>query len=127
MTDEAVPVPHKFAVGAALTAVEFAEPHTPLTAGGSRGAWQDAVVPPLVPEHVQSQGPVPLTDDALPTLHRFAVGVLLTAVALAEPQLPLSACGGGVVSEEGEDDPPQPARSNNAIARSDGRRSGFIA
>jgi hypothetical protein len=57
-----------------------------------RLAEQDAVLPPLLPEHVQLNGPEPLTSDALPTLHRADVdGALYTLLPFAEPHTALTA------------------------------------
>jgi hypothetical protein len=87
-TVEAVPTLQRFVVGVLLTAVPFAEPHEPLTGPTATGAWHAAVVPPLVPGHIQFHGPAPLTAEAVPALHRFIVGVLLAAAPFAVPQAP---------------------------------------
>jgi hypothetical protein len=57
------------------------------------GAEQDAFVPPLAPLHVQLHGPLPLTDDGVPALQRFADGLLEVATPLAEPHVPLTGLG----------------------------------
>jgi hypothetical protein len=44
----------------------------------------------LLPAHVQVQGPVPVTAEVVPALHRLVVGALLTATPLAEPHTPLT-------------------------------------
>jgi hypothetical protein len=55
-------------------------------------AEQDALLPPLLPEHVQRYGPEPLTPDALPTLHRADVdGALYTLLPFAVPHTALTA------------------------------------
>jgi hypothetical protein len=89
----AVPVPHRVPPeGAVLVVPPFAAPHTPLTGGESSCAEHEAVLPPFDPAQLQLHGPVPLTEDAVPALHR-AVGVVLTVVPFAAPQVPLT--GGG--------------------------------
>jgi hypothetical protein len=53
---------------------------------------QEALEPPLLPEHVQLYGPLPLTPLALPELHRLEVdGALVVLPPFAEPQLPFTA------------------------------------
>jgi hypothetical protein len=56
----------------------------------STGAEHEAVMPPLLPAQVQLHGPLPLTEDALPLLHRFAVGALATETPFADPHDPLT-------------------------------------
>jgi hypothetical protein len=41
-------------------------------------AEQLAVLPPLEPAQVQLHGPLPLTTDAIPIEHRFALGATAT-------------------------------------------------
>ena len=77
-------------VGALLTVELFAEPHTPLTAVTFSDAEHWADVPPPVPLQFQLNGPLPVTNDAVPAVHRLPVGMLVTVVLLAEPQAPLT-------------------------------------
>jgi hypothetical protein len=51
-------------------------------------ALQLALVPPLLPLHVQFHGPVPVTPDAVPAVQSLAVGAVVTATPFAEPQTP---------------------------------------
>lgn len=90
LTAVAEPVVHRLAVGAVLTDTLFAVPQTPLMGGLASGAAQELVEPPPEPVHIQPQGPVPVTVVAAPVVHRFAVGLLLTATPLAEPHMPLT-------------------------------------
>jgi hypothetical protein len=53
-------------------------------------AEQLAVVPPLLPAHVQSHGPIPFTVEAVPTEHKFLVGLTVVATPFAEPHNPLT-------------------------------------
>jgi hypothetical protein len=45
--------------------------------------------PPLIPWHVQLHGPEPLTLLALPALHRFVLGALVSVPPLALPHWPV--------------------------------------
>ena len=54
-------------------------------------AEQLAVVPPFRPPQVQVQGPDPLTAEAVPALHKLALGALPIDAPFAEPQAPLVA------------------------------------
>ena len=74
---EAEPLVQSPLVGAVLTATPFAGPHAPFTGGGDARAEQIAVLPPLLPAQVQFHGPEPVTLDAVPALHKFAVGALV--------------------------------------------------
>jgi hypothetical protein len=99
VTAEAAPTLQRFVVGLVLAATPFAEPQMPLTGvtpPEATGAAQALFVPPLEPAHIQSHGPVPATAEAVPALHRFAVGAVLVALAFAEPHTPLT----GVVPPE---------------------------
>ena len=53
-------------------------------------ALQVASVPPFVPAHVQLQGPVPVTVDAVPVAHKLLVGTAVIIVPLALLHLPLT-------------------------------------
>ncbi|MDR2190550.1 MAG: hypothetical protein LBP53_05165 [Candidatus Peribacteria bacterium] len=44
--------------------------------------------PPLLPLHVHVRGQLPLTDDAVPAEHKFAVGLLDILVPFAVPHVP---------------------------------------
>lgn len=46
-------------------------------------------MPPLVPEQVQFQGPIPVTVDAEPVVQRFVDGALVDIMPLELPQTPL--------------------------------------
>ena len=48
-------------------------------------------VPPFNGSQVHVQGPVPLTIDGFPTMHRFVLGAVKTGVRVALPQNPMSA------------------------------------
>lgn len=50
-----------------------------------------AIVPPLLPAHVQFQGPLPVTVEAVPVVQRFVVGATVKVLALLLPQVPLIA------------------------------------
>jgi hypothetical protein len=56
-------------------------------------AAQLAVVPPLEPAQVHDHGPEPVTDEAVPVLHRLVVGAVLTVVPFADPHAPFTALG----------------------------------
>src|SRR4051794_30074790 len=71
----------------------LAPPPPPPPEALSSGALHDAVVPPFWPKQLHSHGPVPLTPEAMPELHRPVFGALLTATLSAGPQTPLIACG----------------------------------
>jgi hypothetical protein len=66
------------------------------------GALHAALVPPLLPSHIQAQGPLPVTAVAVPALQRFVVGAVVTATPFAEPQTPLTgeATFSGALHEE---------------------------
>ena len=53
-------------------------------------AIQLAAAPPLVPVHVQLQGPVPVIADAVPFVQRLVVGAIVKALLLLMPQVPLT-------------------------------------
>lgn len=53
-------------------------------------AMHCAVVPPLLPLQLQSHGPLPLTEEAMPALHRPVVGLLLKLSPFADPHVPLT-------------------------------------
>ena len=80
VTADAVPALHRLPPdGAVFVVAPFAAPHTPLTGAGVSFAEHCAAVPPFDPAQVQSHGPLPLTLDAVPVLHRLVVGAALTA------------------------------------------------
>jgi len=90
VTLEAVPVLHKPLLGALCTLVLLALPHTPLMGFAALVAMQVAAGPPLLPAQLHAQGPLPVTREAVPVLHRPLLGALNTALPLALPQLPLT-------------------------------------
>src|SRR4029077_12016287 len=57
----------------------------------ARGALQFALVPPCWPAHVHDHGPDPVTAEAVPAEHRFALGALDAGRLLALPHAPLTA------------------------------------
>jgi hypothetical protein len=83
---EAVPTLQRPLVGAELVVEPLARPHCPV----ATGAKQEAVEPPDPPAHVQFHGPVPPTAEAVPALHRLALGGLVTGTPIAEPQTPVT-------------------------------------
>jgi hypothetical protein len=87
-TDEAAPMLQRSVVGAVLRVRPLDDPHAPLTREANKGAEQRAVEPNLLPVQLQYQGPVPVTDEAIPTLHRLVVGAVTAAAPLAAPQEP---------------------------------------
>lgn len=87
-TDDAVPVVHKLVVGALVRLAPLDEPHTPFTTATAEH-W--ALVPLLLPAHVQIQGPVPTTEDAAPEVHKLVVGALVRLAPLDEPHAPFTA------------------------------------
>jgi hypothetical protein len=92
-TADAVPALHSPAAGFTFTASPFIGPQMPLTGVGpvAKVAEHMAVAPPPLPAQLHVYGPVPATADAVPALHRFAVGFALTVVPFAAPQAPLTA------------------------------------
>ena len=59
----------------------------------ANGAEHNAVLPRLLPAHVQFHGPEPVTAEGRPVVQRPLDGVLLTATPLAKPQEPLIRTG----------------------------------
>ena len=53
-------------------------------------AEQSALVPPLTPEQLHVQGPLPLTAEAVPMPQRFVAGAAVSVWPLAGPQVPLT-------------------------------------
>jgi hypothetical protein len=60
-------------------------------------ALQLAVEPPLLPAQLHFHGPLPVTADAVPAVHRLLVGALLSVAPLEEPHAPLTATGALIV------------------------------
>ena len=60
-------------------------------------AAHDAVVPPLLPEHVQIHGPVPVTVAGIPTLQSKFVGMVGNVLTFAEPHTPFVTGGVPVI------------------------------
>jgi hypothetical protein len=50
-----------------------------------------AVVPPLIPAHVQLHGPLPVKAEVVPAEQRFAVGATVRVLPLLLPQVPFIA------------------------------------
>ena len=88
LTLEALPELQRFKVGADVNVPLLEGPHAPFAC---KLAEQLAFVPPLMPTHVHVHGPVPLTIDALPALHRFVVGTLWKLPPLDDPHVPFTA------------------------------------
>ena len=63
-------------------------------------AEQLAVVPPFDPAQVQVHGPVPLTELAVPAVHRLVEGAAVKVAPLAEPHTPLTGTGLNVTVTE---------------------------
>jgi hypothetical protein len=95
LTVDAVPVVQRFAVGALARLAPFEEPHAPFTgcAAATFVAEQVAVAPPPLPAQLHDHGPEPLTLEAVPALHRLAVGALLSVPPFEDPHTPLRAVG----------------------------------
>src|SRR5579863_1208079 len=95
LTAEAAPAVQRLAVGAPLRLAPFEAPHAPLTgcAEATSVAEQVAVVPPLAPPQLHDHGPAPLTVEAVPAVHRLAVGALLRLAPFEAPQAPLTGVG----------------------------------
>ena len=68
--------------------VWLAVPQEPLT--GRPPVAQESSVPPLVPWQLQSQGPLPVTLDAVPVVQRLIVGCSVRFCPSEEPQAPLT-------------------------------------
>ena len=92
-TELALPTLHKSAFGAVLKLLPFALPQEALIGAAFFFALQAALVPPLVPPQLQFQGPEPLTELALPMLHKSVLGAVLKLLPFAPPQEALM--GGG--------------------------------
>jgi hypothetical protein len=99
-TADAVPALHRPVVGLLLRLSPFADPHAPLTGCGFRDAVHCAVFPPFVPTQLQSHGPLPLTEEVVPALHRPVVGLLLRLSPFADPHAPLTGFGGSEIPDE---------------------------
>ncbi|MFA5247031.1 MAG: hypothetical protein WC408_04050 [Candidatus Micrarchaeia archaeon] len=54
-------------------------------------AEHDAAIPLLDPLQVQAQGPLPVTLEAVPAVHKFVVGAEGKLAPFDEPQAPLTA------------------------------------
>jgi hypothetical protein len=91
VTGVGAPALQRFVVGWLLNVWPFDEPQTPLTPVACNEAEHCAVVPPLLPEQLHDHGPVPETPEAVPVLHKLAVGLLLRLSPFDDPQAPLTA------------------------------------
>ena len=75
------------------------------------GAVHAAGAPPLLPPQVQFQGPLPVTADGLPALHRPAAGALWAATRMLAhelaPRIRVNAVGPGPtlpsIHQQGDD------------------------
>ena len=72
-------------------------------AAGCTGAEQLAVLPPVLPLHIQFQRVEldSVTAEALPLAHRFVVGALRDSTPLEVPHRPLIGADDGVVTDKG--------------------------
>jgi hypothetical protein len=61
-----------------------------LTVCAATLAEHAAVAPPLRPLQVQAHGPLPLTAEAAPAVHKLVIGVVVTAMPLVVPQAPFT-------------------------------------
>lgn len=86
VTRGVLPSPQRLVVGAEAGEVLFADPQAPFTAT----VWQLAFVPPPDPAHVQVQGPVPRTEEAVPVTQRLVVGIEAGEVLFEVPQEPFT-------------------------------------
>jgi hypothetical protein len=101
-TGDAVPVAHRFVDGAALTATPFADPHCPPVPEFT-GAEHCTVVPVPLPAQLQFQGPVPVTVEGVPALHRLPAGATVVITPFAGPHCPFTGAAG---AEQLADVPP---------------------
>jgi hypothetical protein len=107
--DEGVPVAHSPVVGADVRAAQFELPHWPLTGGGANKAVHWAAMPPLLPAQLHVHGPLPLTAEAVPVLHRLVVGADARVMPLDEPQTPFTGDGLSCAEHEAVVPPLEPA------------------
>jgi hypothetical protein len=101
VTLDADPVLQRPVVGALLTVAPFDEPQAPFT-GVDTGvllAVHCTAAPLLLPAQLQSHGPLPVTADAVPVLHRLIVGAPLSVAPLAEPHTPFTGVPFGLVAD----------------------------
>ena len=94
MTELAVPALQRLVVGAVVKVPPLDEPHWPLTGVLAILAEQLAVEPPFDPWQLQVQGPVPLTELAVPAVQRLVVGAEVKVPPSAEPHWPLAELAG---------------------------------
>jgi predicted lipid-binding transport protein (Tim44 family) len=78
-------------VGAVSNVPPLASPQdtTGLVAEQLASVW-----PVPEPRQNQFQGPVPVTEEELPVLHKLDIGTLMAVVPLTDPQAPLMGAGG---------------------------------
>lgn len=85
----AVPVVHRFPVGADKTDVPLAAPQDPLMGAGALGAvHMPESAPPSTPLQLHVQGPDPETAVGVPVLHKLLAGADKTDSPLALPHAP---------------------------------------
>ena len=91
MTEEAVPIEHRFVVGFVGVGVPFAVPQEPEMTFVN--ALQVVFVPPFTPLQLHDHGPVaaPSTAVAVPAEQRLVVGAVEKVLRLEEPQVPFMA------------------------------------
>ncbi|OGA46664.1 MAG: hypothetical protein A3G25_20725 [Betaproteobacteria bacterium RIFCSPLOWO2_12_FULL_63_13] len=107
-TELADPELHSPALGAEDTVPPSLEPQAPLTGTGARFAEQDAVEPPLEPEHDHVHGPEPETELADPELHSPALGAEDALAPSLEPQAPLTGTGARLAEQDAVEPPLEP-------------------
>jgi hypothetical protein len=78
----------QFNVVPVLYATEGEVAEKVITGRGALFALHDAVPPPFAPTQLQFQGPVPVTDEALPAAQKFVAGIEETVLPLADPHEP---------------------------------------
>jgi hypothetical protein len=92
-TAVAVPVEHRFVVGAVLNVPPSEEPQVPFTGSGNLLAKQEEVVPPFNPAQVHLQIPFKVTLEGVPELHKPVVGAVWYEPPLEDPHCPLIGSG----------------------------------
>jgi hypothetical protein len=109
VTEEALPVAHRFELGVEVDESPFPLPHVPFTGGSLSGAEQDAFAPPLVPLQLQRNGPTPITEEVLPVAQRFELGAEDDESPFALPQVPMVGIGKSGAEHEAFEPPSPPA------------------
>lgn len=95
-TEDAVPALHNPELGAVLAATPFAAPQAPFA---NSSAEQEVEAPPPELAQLHDQGPDPPTAEAVPELHKLAVGALLNSAPLAAPHAALAVAVAAVTAK----------------------------